>query len=123
MMTKRSNHMPMFTKIEMTNMNGTFVRSFFDQKNCGESTLQEIIVQYAHAYGPIARLMNVKRSYGLPEYQAMKNSMPYAYPTMDPVKRMTLFMFSRWRTWTIFSRPQRDRARTINVMTIPKPEK
>ncbi len=49
MMTKRSNHIPMFTKIDSTNMNGMLVRSFFDQKNCGEITLQVIIDQYAHA--------------------------------------------------------------------------
>ena len=45
MMTKRSNHMPMFTKIEMTNMTGMLVRSFLNQKSCGEITLQLTIVQ------------------------------------------------------------------------------
>ena len=49
MITKRSNHMPMFTKIETTNMIGMLVRSFLNQKNCGEITLQLIIIQYAHA--------------------------------------------------------------------------
>ena len=54
------------------------VRSFLNQKSCGMSTLQLIIVQYAHQYGPNARFMNVKRSYALPQYQAMKNSIAYA---------------------------------------------
>ena len=45
MITKRSNHMPMLTKIEITNMNGTLVRSFLNQKNCGEITLQVTMVQ------------------------------------------------------------------------------
>jgi hypothetical protein len=37
--------MPMFTKMEMTNMNGMLVRSFLNQKNCGEITLQVTIDQ------------------------------------------------------------------------------
>ena len=48
MITKRSNHMPMLITIEIRNMNGTFVRSFLNQKNCGEITLQLTIIQYAH---------------------------------------------------------------------------
>ena len=56
-----------------------FVRIFFDQYSCGKITLQLIIVQYAHAYGPVARLWKkTQRSYWLPEYQAMKNSIAYA---------------------------------------------
>ena len=75
MITKRSNHMPMFTKIDSTNMNGTLVRSFLNQKNCGETTLQEIIVQYAHAVGTERAVDEGECSYGLPLYQAMKNSI------------------------------------------------
>ena len=43
--TKRSNHMPMFTKIDTIHMTHTLVRSFLNQKICGEMTLQETIVQ------------------------------------------------------------------------------
>ena len=45
MITKRSNHMPMLTKIEITNSTGMLVRTFLNQKSCGESTLQVTIVQ------------------------------------------------------------------------------
>ncbi len=48
MMTKRSNHMPMLTKMQTTNITGMLVRSCFNQKSCGEITLQVIIDQYAH---------------------------------------------------------------------------
>ena len=43
--TKRSNHMPMFTKIDTIHMTHTLVRSFLNQKICGEMTLHETIVQ------------------------------------------------------------------------------
>jgi hypothetical protein len=45
MITKRSNHIPMLTKIEITNSATTLSRSFLNQKSCGTSTLQLIIVQ------------------------------------------------------------------------------
>ena len=45
MMTKRSNHIPMFTKIEITNIAGIERRILRNQKSCGEMTLHEIIVQ------------------------------------------------------------------------------
>ncbi len=45
MMTKRSNHMPMLTKIESTNVHGTLVRIFRNQKSCGVMTLQLIMIQ------------------------------------------------------------------------------
>ena len=32
-------------------------RIALDQNNCGEITLQAIIVAYAHQYGPVARFM------------------------------------------------------------------
>ena len=75
MMTKRSNHMPMLTKIDTMKRTTMLVRAFLNQKTCGESTLHVIIVQYAHQYGPKARLMNVNCSYGFWLYQAMKNSI------------------------------------------------
>src|SRR5882757_9481891 len=58
MITKRSNHIPMFTMIESTNVAERLVRIFLNQKSCGETTLQVIIHQYAHQYGPNIRLMN-----------------------------------------------------------------
>src|ERR1019366_464449 len=75
MMTKRSNHMPMLIMMETTNMTAMFVRIFLNQKSCGMKTLQVISGPYAQAEGPNARFTNVKRSYGLPEYQEMKNSI------------------------------------------------
>jgi hypothetical protein len=41
----------------MLNINekAMLVLNFFDQNSCGEITLQVIIVQYAQAYGPVAR--------------------------------------------------------------------
>ena len=47
-MTKRSNHIPMFTKIETTNMIGIERRAHLNQKICGMKTLHENIVQYDH---------------------------------------------------------------------------
>ena len=44
-MTNRSNHMPMFTRIERINTMNMLVRIFLNQKNCGTTTLQVIIVQ------------------------------------------------------------------------------
>jgi hypothetical protein len=45
MMTKRSNHMPMLTKIESTNSQASDVRTRLNQNSCGLSTLQLTIVQ------------------------------------------------------------------------------
>jgi hypothetical protein len=44
-MTKRSNHIPMLTMIEMANISGMLVRTFLNQKSCGKMTLQLTIVQ------------------------------------------------------------------------------
>jgi hypothetical protein len=62
MMTKRSNHMPMFTRIEAMNIHGMLVRALLNQNAWGTSTLHVIIDQYAHQYGPNARLMKQYRS-------------------------------------------------------------
>ena len=43
MMTNRSNHMPMFTNMQMVNTTHRLRRHQRNQKNCGESTLQLII--------------------------------------------------------------------------------
>ena len=49
------------------------------QDGCGNTMNDgEIIVQYAHQYGPNARLMNAYCSYSTPLYHAMKNSIEYA---------------------------------------------
>src|SRR5678816_3373755 len=90
MITNRSNHIPMFTKMHSTNTMIGLRRIFFDQKNCGMSTLQLTIAKYDHQNGPNARLMNANRSYRLPEYQAMKNSVAYARPTTVSYTHLTL---------------------------------
>ncbi len=46
--------------------------------------------------GPNARLMKANCSYGLPLYQAMKNSVAYAKPTIMPVASMILHIASMW---------------------------
>jgi len=51
MITKRSNHMPTLTTKPMANVHQGLVRNLGSQCNCGSSTLQLIIVQYAQAYG------------------------------------------------------------------------
>ena len=45
------------------------------QKTCGKMRLQLIMVQYAQAYGPNARLANANCSYSTWLYQAIKNSV------------------------------------------------
>src|SRR5262249_35837540 len=49
MITNRSNHIPMLTKMDITNRSGMLVRNFLNQNSCGQITLHEIIVQYAQA--------------------------------------------------------------------------
>src|SRR5690606_1128473 len=95
-MTNRSNHIPIFTTMESTHEIGMLVRIFLNQKSCGEITLQVIIVQYAHQYGPAIRLANAAMSYSDPEYQAINSSVRYAIPTIEPVTRMILFINSMW---------------------------
>ena len=43
MITKRSNHIPTFTRIARKKVNVTFLLNFLDQKSCGDTTLQNII--------------------------------------------------------------------------------
>ena len=45
MMTKRSNHMPTLTSIEMTNTTGSVRRTLRNQNNCGTPTLQATMIQ------------------------------------------------------------------------------
>src|SRR6058998_2230929 len=75
MITKRSNHIPMFTKIEMTNRPVMLVWTFFDQSSHGSSPLQMFIVQLAHQNGPKARYQKAARSWALPLNQAVKFSV------------------------------------------------
>ena len=53
----------------------------------------------------------------------MKNSVPYAKPTIMPVASITLAMFSRWRRVMISSSRRNARAGMIRVTTMAKPEK
>src|SRR5258708_1305545 len=62
MITKRSNHIPTFTKIEITNRAWMLVRIFWRHKSRGRNGLQMIIVQLAHQKGPNARYQNAARS-------------------------------------------------------------
>ena len=79
MMTKRSNHIPMLTKSETTNITGMLVPHLLNQKSCGTITLQRHHPVHAHQYGPDGAVVgSAYISYGLPEYQAMKNSIAYA---------------------------------------------
>src|SRR5580658_4681228 len=76
-MTKRSNHMPVFTTIEMKNMNGIDVRSLRDHSVVsGIARLQVISTQYDQPIGPNTRFQNMNASQCDAEYQAMKASMP-----------------------------------------------
>ena len=46
--TNRSNHIPMFTKIETIHIATKLVRNHLNQNNCGEITLHVTMIQYAH---------------------------------------------------------------------------
>src|ERR1051326_5209194 len=94
MITKRSNHMPIFTTMESTKVAIKLVLILLNQKSCGDKTLQLIISAYAHQYGPVARLRKQYCSYSTPEYHDMDNSVRYATPTIDPVTMITMFMYS-----------------------------
>jgi len=60
--TNLSNHIPTFTNTAIINIGTNERRSFLNQNSCGEITLQEIIIQYAQAYGPNALLIKVNCS-------------------------------------------------------------
>src|SRR5262245_34843742 len=62
MITNRSNHIPTVTAMETMKITSGLVRIALFQKTCGEMTLHEIIVQYAHQYGPKARFLNAYSS-------------------------------------------------------------
>src|SRR2546421_2797792 len=75
MITKRSNHIPMFTMMDTTNSAMTLVRTFLDHKSHGNNPLQMFIVQLAHQNGPNARYQKAARSCELPPNQAVKFSV------------------------------------------------
>src|SRR2546430_343702 len=74
MITNRSNHIPTFTKIEMTNSARMLVRMFLRHRSNGRNALQMIIVQLAHQNGPNARYQNAARSAAWPPNHAVKYS-------------------------------------------------
>src|SRR5437667_5637322 len=53
----------------------------------------------------------------------MKNSIAYAYPTIEPVANVTLHINSTWRTVITSSSLKSLRNGRISVSTMPKPEK
>src|SRR2546428_3265216 len=122
MITKRSNHIPMFTKIEITNSARMLVRIVLNHRSCGRNALQMIIVQLAHQNGPKARYQKAARSFGLPPNHAVKYSTQYAYATIIPVNRHSFARFSKW--WTVISSSRRNSLRigTSSVITMATPE-
>src|SRR5437667_1920495 len=122
MLTYRSNHMPMFTKIEMTNSAVMFVRIFLNHRSSGRKPLQMYIVQDAHQNGPNARYQNAARSVGFPPNQAIKFSVRYENPTIEPVSRHSFARFSKCLTVISSSRPNSLRIGVSSVITRPHPE-
>src|SRR5262245_13506001 len=95
MMTKRSNHMPTLTRIEIGSNAAGLERRRRSHNNCGTHMLQTTIVQNAQAYGPAARLTKVKRSTSWPPYHADIHSLAYEKATIEPVNSVTLAIRSR----------------------------
>src|SRR2546427_12293542 len=98
MITKRSNHIPMFTKIEITNSARMLVRTALNHRSCGRNALQMIIVQLAHQNGPKARYQKAARSFALPPNHAVKYSTQYAYEKIIQVCRQSLASVFKWST-------------------------
>ena len=53
----------------------------------------------------------------------MKNSIEYAYPTMEPVNKTILHMLSRWRIVMKSFKPHNCLAGIARVITMANPEK
>ena len=70
--------MPMLISTDTTNSVGTCVRAHLNQRICGTTPLQMIIVQVDIQYGPNARIQNDVCSASTPLYHAMKYSAAYA---------------------------------------------
>src|SRR5690242_55936 len=122
MITKRSNHIPMFTKMEITNSAVRLVRTFLNQRIQGRNQLHTFMVHPAHQKGPKARYQNACRSGVGPPYQAMKYSVKYARPTIMPVRRQSFARFSKCRMVTTSSRWKSFRIGTRSEITIATPE-
>jgi hypothetical protein len=75
MITNLSNHIPILTTIEIIKEKIMLVLNFLIHMNCGEKTLQVIIDQYAHQYGPVALFKKAYCSYSTPEYHAINSSV------------------------------------------------
>src|SRR5256886_7901890 len=95
MITKRSNHIPTFTKIEITNSARMLVRTFLRHNSHGRSPVQMFMVQLAHQNGPNARYQNAARSWALPLNQATKFSVQYDMLTIMPVSKHSFARFSK----------------------------
>src|SRR4051812_44301330 len=67
--------------------------------------------------------MNANDSNVLPEYQAMKNSVPYARPTIMPVASMMRHIAWMCSCLMMCCRLNRNRSGSRSVSTIAKPEK
>src|SRR6185295_15174288 len=122
MMTKRSNHMPTFTRRQTTARIAGVRRTRRSHNDCGTITLHVTIVQNAHAYGPVIRLTKTAFSYRLSPYHAAKSSVRYEKPTSDPVSSMMHAMRSRCLTVMYECRRIADRATISSSVTIPNPE-
>ena len=75
MITNRSNHMPMFTKIEMMKITQAFDRTQLEPEQLRRDHVARDHRPVGPPAGPNARFMKQNCSYGLPPYQAMKNSV------------------------------------------------
>ena len=75
MITSRSSHMPMLTRIETTSSAGRLRRRRFHRNASGARTLQTGSAQNSGAIQPVARQKANCRSNGSPEYQEMNGSI------------------------------------------------
>jgi hypothetical protein len=82
----------MFTTIDIINENIILVLNFLNHMNCGK-TLQVIIDQYAHQYGPVA-LFRTHIAHTLHHSTKHKSSVIWATPTIEPVIIITIFISS-----------------------------
>ncbi len=112
----------MLTKIEITKSAGIECRTRLNHSMIGTRPLHVSIVQVAHQYVPNRRFQNAVRSISSPLYQAMKNSVRYAYSTISDVSRQSLAIASKCFTVTYGSSPKTFRSGTMSVITIATPE-
>ena len=127
MMTKRSSHMPMLTRIDDDEQHRHAASGrCLNQNSCGMTTLQQIIAQYDQRVRTESRgSMNMNRSYALPLYQAMKSfDRRSRSRRSSPVASMTLAMFSRCRIGDeVLEAVDARGSGSASVSTIAKPEK